>query len=131
MSKWLTVREVCEILNLGESFVRCVICKPMFNQFVVFEKPIMIKFNRSFETLILSQAKGHNFKKVRKRPITDKPQHQLSTASIKHWSNSAYHCYNLKGDCDKCYIPQLMHERCRMKEVVPELIRKYGIPKNI
>lgn len=131
MYKWLTVREVCEELNLGESFVRCVICKPVFKEFCCFEKPIMIKFTKTFITLIRSYAKGHNFKENRKRKLKPKKneQHQISANSIKHWSPSAIECYNLHGDCGKCTLQQFMHERCRMKEVVPELIKKFGLPE--
>lgn len=128
MSKWLRVKEVSEIMNLGESFIRTVICKPIFKEFVVFEKPIMIKYNKTFETLILSYARGHNFKQVQKSKPKEVKEHKISPNSSRIWTASAIICYNLHGDCGKCTLQQLIHEKCRMKEVVPELIKKNGVP---
>lgn len=128
MSKWLKVKEVCNKLNLSENFVRCIICKPEFKQYVVFEKPIMIKFNKSFEMLILAFAKWRNFKRGCK--IVPKPvkESSINAKYLKSWTPSAINCYNLHGDCDNCTIQQLIHEPCRMKEVVPVLIKKFGMP---
>lgn len=129
MSKWLTVKEVCNELNLSENFVRCIICKPEFKQFVLFEKPIMIKFNKSFELLIFAFARGRNFrKKGKEKPIIK--EEKINSKHIKSWTASAINCYNLRGDCGKCTIPQLIHEPCKMKKIVPILVKKFGVPEN-
>lgn len=48
------------------------------------------------------------------------------------WTKSAIECYNLGCNCSKCHLPLLYEElkhHCRMKKVVFELVKKYGIPE--
>lgn len=50
----------------------------------------------------------------------------------KHWTPTAIDCFELNCCCSKCSIYKIYFAenvfKCKMKETVIELIRKYGKP---
>lgn len=53
----------------------------------------------------------------------------------KNWTPTAIECYELGCRCSKCNLYKIYFEnnlfKCKMKETVIELVRKYGSPNNI
>jgi hypothetical protein len=51
----------------------------------------------------------------------------------KNWTPSAVDCYELGCVCSKCNINKIYFSsslfKCKMKETVIELVRRYGIPE--
>lgn len=51
----------------------------------------------------------------------------------KNWTPTAIDCYSLGCYCSKCNLHKIYFAdsefRCRMKDTVIELVRKYGAPK--
>ena len=51
----------------------------------------------------------------------------------KNWTPTAEECYNIGCNCSKCNIYKIYFSgsyfKCRMKETVFELVRKFGKPK--
>ena len=56
-----------------------------------------------------------------------------SNTVSKNWTPAAIDCYKLGCVCSKCNLYKIYFSegsfRCRMKETVIELVRKYGVPK--
>lgn len=44
------------------------------------------------------------------------------------WTDSAIFCYNRGCRCNGCYVKDIVETKCRMKSIVMELVRKYGVP---
>ena len=55
-----------------------------------------------------------------------------SERNAKNWTPSAIDCYKLGCSCSKCNLYKIYFEhqffKCKMKETVIELVRKFGIP---
>lgn len=50
----------------------------------------------------------------------------------RHWTKLAIDCYSIGCNCKKCIIPEIMtSQKCMMKYVVKELIKKHGKPEKI
>ena len=51
----------------------------------------------------------------------------------KSWTPSAIDCYLLGCACSKCYLYKIYFQdnnmRCRMKDTVIELVRRFGTPE--
>ena len=47
---------------------------------------------------------------------------------VKKWTPSSAFCYSIRCNCSKCYLAEILETKCKMKAVVFELIRKFGIP---
>ncbi len=51
---------------------------------------------------------------------------------LKHWSRQAKACYFNGCMCSRCLIPKnckTLKGKCRIKNVVLELVKKFGAPK--
>ena len=50
----------------------------------------------------------------------------------KGWTPTAIDCYNIGCNCARCNLYRIYFEKsvfkCKMKETVIELVRKYGVP---
>ena len=46
-----------------------------------------------------------------------------------HWTQSARECYEIGCRCNNCLLYIILGKKCRMKQAVFELVRKYGAPK--
>lgn len=56
--------------------------------------------------------------------------HQNSFKNYKYkWTSAAIDCFKIGCNCKKCSISEIMQTRCKMKEIVLELVKKYGAPK--
>jgi hypothetical protein len=53
-------------------------------------------------------------------------------ATTKVWTPTAVDCYRIGCNCSKCNIYKLYFKdstyNCKMKDVVFELVRKFGVP---
>ena len=51
----------------------------------------------------------------------------------KIWTPTAIDCYNIGCRCSRCNLYKIYFEKnvfkCKMKETVIELVRKYGVPQ--
>lgn len=58
-----------------------------------------------------------------------------SEAISKSWTSAAIDCYMLGCSCYKCNLNKIYflnsNFKCKMKETVIELVRRYGIPDEI
>ena len=53
----------------------------------------------------------------------------VSLESItQRWTTSAVDCYRKGCDCSKCTVKEILGNRCKMKKVVFESVRKWGKP---
>lgn len=56
-----------------------------------------------------------------------------SETVTKNWTPTATDCYKLGCNCNKCNIYKIYFEasgnRCKMKETVIELVRRFGAPQ--
>ncbi len=56
-----------------------------------------------------------------------------SETITKTWTQTAIDCYKLGCKCSKCNLYKIYFApnrgKCRMKETVIELVRKFGIPQ--
>ena len=56
-----------------------------------------------------------------------------SETTTKQWTPTAVDCYLLGCTCSKCFLYQIYFLdsgiKCRMKDVVIELVRKFGKPE--
>lgn len=50
-------------------------------------------------------------------------------ASYYNWTEDAITCYKRHRICNGCEISELTSGKCKMKEAVIQLVRKFGIPK--
>ena len=48
-----------------------------------------------------------------------------------NWSRTAIECYERGCNCYGCDIQLLISEPCQMKKAVIELVKLYGVPKNM
>lgn len=46
----------------------------------------------------------------------------------RRWTRSAVECYKLGCVCHKCFLYEIMGDRCRMKNAVIDLVRRFGRP---
>lgn len=46
-----------------------------------------------------------------------------------HWNRTARECYEIGCNCRNCLIFIVLGYRCKMKQAVFELVRKFGVPK--
>lgn len=49
----------------------------------------------------------------------------------ERWTKTAQDCYSIGCTCIKCNLYGIMQNRCRMKNTVFALVRKYGAPNGI
>lgn len=51
---------------------------------------------------------------------------------LYRWTKSAIECYKIGCKCSICNMPQIKEtkEKCGMKAVVLELVRRFGAPKD-
>ena len=53
----------------------------------------------------------------------------------KSWTPTAIDCYKLGCSCSKCNLYRIYFSgsevRCKMKETVIELVRRFGVPKEV
>lgn len=53
----------------------------------------------------------------------------------KNWTPTAVDCYLLGCSCSKCNLYNIYfkhkEQKCRMKETVIELVRRFGVPEGI
>lgn len=51
----------------------------------------------------------------------------------ENWTPTAIDCYMIGCNCSKCYLNKVYFQnqfsKCRMKETVIELVRKFGAPR--
>lgn len=56
-----------------------------------------------------------------------------SETTTKNWTPSAIDCFELGCACSKCFIYKIYFQtsfsKCKMKEAVIELVRKFGVPQ--
>lgn len=56
-----------------------------------------------------------------------------SKTTSKNWTPTAIECYKLGCNCSKCNVHKIYFVgrtfKCKMKETVIELVRKFGIPE--
>lgn len=57
-----------------------------------------------------------------------------SETNSKNWTQSAVECYQIGCSCKKCFIYKMYFKKsdtkCKMKESVIELVRKFGAPQD-
>ena len=52
-------------------------------------------------------------------------------SNLKRWTKLARECYSISCICEECsFIPTDIKKRCKMKQYVLELYKKFGGPKN-
>jgi hypothetical protein len=58
-----------------------------------------------------------------------------SEATSKSWTQTAIDCYQIGCICSRCNLYKIYFlngdTKCRMKESVIELVRKFGAPKEV
>ncbi len=58
-----------------------------------------------------------------------------SETVTKNWTSTAIDCYMLGCSCSRCHLYQIYfinsEAKCRMKETVIELVRRFGAPEGI
>lgn len=54
-----------------------------------------------------------------------------SNRIVKRWTKAAIECYKIGCNCSKCYMKNILENKCEMKYSVIELIKKIGAPQNI
>ena len=56
----------------------------------------------------------------------------INEECLKHWTESAKYCYKIGCNCSQCvYMRELeaiRPDKCRMKSIVLELVRRFGKP---
>ena len=56
-----------------------------------------------------------------------------SETNSESWTETAIDCYSIGCACSKCFLYHVYFRnsdcKCRMKESVIELVRKFGVPK--
>lgn len=53
----------------------------------------------------------------------------FSDVSLRRWTQSARDCYFRGCICSGCPIYEILETKCRMKQTVLELVRKFGKPE--
>ena len=55
--------------------------------------------------------------------------------SSRNWTPTAIDCYSIGCQCSKCFLFKIYFKnsdaKCMMKQNVIELVRKYGVPKEV
>ena len=135
MRTWLKVNEVADILNVGKAFLRTIICKEEFREFVADEKPILIHYNNDFKSIIKkyitkkNKKRGKLKKTIRDEVIQCQIKHVIVNEKIlRGWTQSAIDCYNIGCNCSKCIIKKSISSECCMKQTVILLVKKFGKP---
>lgn len=58
-----------------------------------------------------------------------------SEGASKNWTPTAVECYQIGCTCSNCNLYKIYflknNTQCRMKETVIELVRRFGIPKEV
>ena len=137
MNNWLKVGEVANILNVSKSFLRIIICKEEFKNYITEEKPLLINYCDKFKELIKKYIKKRNIirNKNKKRILKDETiqcqmKHVVVNENIlKGWTQTAIDCYNLGCNCSKCQLKNIIFSECCMKQTVMLLVKKFGKPK--
>lgn len=57
-------------------------------------------------------------------------KYSLSNQYCQRWTKGAKECFFRGGRCEGCITFGILGYRCRMKQSVLELVRKYGVPTN-
>ena len=127
MNNWLKVNDVSKALNISNSFIRKTICKEEFKDLIALEKPVLINYNEEF---ITKYCIKRNSRKERSRSILfDLPKNIIINPDIlRGWTQSSIDCYLIGCNCSICKLKKIMSARCQMKQVVIELVRKFGAP---
>ncbi len=47
---------------------------------------------------------------------------------VIQWTPTAAECYLIGCNCKKCHLAEILETKCLMKNVVFELVRKFGKP---
>ena len=137
MTNWLAIKKVAKIMNLSESFIRTVICKEEFQDLCYFGRPILINYNKEFEKLIYKYVKKRNIKhnkrhnETKKKLFNENKNKVINSKLIIKWTQSSIDCYKIGCNCSKCNIKKIINTKCYMKQVVIELVKKFGAPKEI
>ena len=136
MNKWLKVKEVANILNISNSFLRATICREEFKNFIADEKPLLIYYCEDFKNLITKYITKRNIKrsKTKKKVIKEdvvrcQVKHIIVNENIlRGWTQAAIDCYNIGCNCSKCIIKKSILSECCMKQTVILLVKKFGKP---
>lgn len=134
MRNWLKVDIVAKELNVSSSFVRKTICKEEFKDLVVFEKPVLINFNKEFKDKIKKYItkyciKRNKYREKTKSILFDLPKTVIIDPNIlKGWTQTSIDCYLIGCNCSICKLKQIMSAKCQMKQTVIELVKKFGPP---
>lgn len=134
MNNWLKVNDVSKALNISNSFIRKTICKEEFKDLIALEKPVLINYNEEFinkiQKYITKYCIKRNSRKERSRSILfDLPKNIIINPDIlRGWTQSSIDCYLIGCNCSICKLKKIMSARCQMKQVVIELVRKFGAP---
>lgn len=58
-----------------------------------------------------------------------------SETTTQNWTQSAIDCFEIGCRCSICNLNRIYFKnsnfKCRMKEAVIELVRKYGVPEGV
>lgn len=64
-----------------------------------------------------------------KEPFEAQTKGVISNSIVQNWTIQALDCYKINCDCKKCPIKNGGYSfKCKMKEVVKILLKKYGKP---
>lgn len=66
-----------------------------------------------------------------RKSINSRTNVEVKKAVLRRWTQSAVECYYLGCDCSKCVYPKVISTPCQMRNIVIQLVRKFGIPKEI
>lgn len=134
MNNWLKVNDVSKALNISNSFIRKTICKEEFKDLIAFEKPVLINYNEEFISKIQKYItkyciKRNKYREKTKSILFDLPKTIIINPDIlKGWTQSSIDCYLIGCNCSICKLKKIMSAKCQMKQVVVELVKKFGAP---
>lgn len=134
MNNWLKINDVSKALNVSSSFMRTTICKEEFKDLITLEKPTLINYNEEFinkiqKYIIKCRAKRNSTKERSKSILFDLPKNIIiHPDTLRGWTQSSIDCYLIGCNCSICKLKKIMNAKCQMKQVVVELVKKFGAP---
>ena len=134
MAKEITVKELCTKYNKSISYFTTILCRPEFNQFRITDKSQRggnkyiyndcINFHKMLVFFLEKKNRnGHSNAISNVEIINDVITSTKKNKGRISWTPSTIECYKRGCICLDCQYSQLS-EKCQMKYIVMELIRK-------
>ena len=127
MSKWITIKELSKIYRSSQTWVRMIIYKEEFNKYCAYQRPIMINYCKEFKILFESYIKIKNIRKTKEEYFNNYTKN-INPDILLKWTPTSIDCYEIGCNCNKCELYRILNTKCQMKNVVMELVKKFGAP---